>query len=741
MSVSAASPRASTSKTLALIGNPNTGKTTLFNALTGLSQQVGNYPGVTVERIIGTLHLDDQEIDLLDLPGTYSLAAHSPDQMIAVDVLLGQQEGIAPVDAILAIVDASNLNRNFYLVSQLIETGLPLIIALNMSDIARTRSIDIDATALSARLGIPVIPISARHRQGIAALRQAIAAVFKSEKPALAGTRPLFPDALSQQVEKLAERPIPSSNGLSRNLSPVEALRALIDQDGYVEKRLLETCGDGFVRDLAEMRSAIGVSAPLSALESEVRYTWIEQVLKGCVQQPAQLQSRRSDHLDRLLTHKFFGFLFFIAVTALVFQAIYKWAAPLMDGINHIFGLLGGWIGSVLPPGALQSLLVDGIVAGVGGVLIFLPQIAILFLFISLLEDCGYMARSALLMDRLLTRCGLSGKSFIPLLSSFACAVPAIMATRTIEDRSDRFTTILVAPLMSCSARLPVYVIFIAAFIPDRPLFGTWIGLQGFTLFAMYSIGALVAIPVAWLFKKTLLKSEPPPFLLELPSYKWPNPSTVFLKVYQSSKAFVVRAGSIILATTIFMWALAYFPRSAALLEHYEQQRVQVINTTPAGAREQALKAVNQAEAAALLQQSFLGQAGHMIEPAVQPLGWDWRIGMATLAAFPAREVIVSVLGTIYSLGSELDETSEDLRYALQKATSEDGSPIFTIPVVLSIMVFFALCAQCMSTLAVIQRETQSWGWAGLTFGYMTLLAYAGAFTTFRVTTLLGWGG
>ncbi len=729
-------------KTIALIGNPNTGKTTLFNILTGLSQQVGNYPGVTVERKTGRLDLKDgQAIDLLDLPGTYSLAAHSPDQMVAVDVLLGKQEGVAPLDAMIAIVDATNLHRNLYLVSQLIETGLPLIIALNMSDLARTRGILINAQALSERLGIPVIPVSAHRREGIEDLRQAIAAVVKGERPAVAHHRPCFPEPLRQQMEELSACSASPPGDTDRGLSPVETFRLLVDQDGYVEKRLVETLGDDFARQLEKARRAIDVSTPLSVLESETRYTWINQLLQDCVQQPAQLLTRRSDHIDRVLTHKLFGFLVSIAVSALVFQAIYKWAAPLMDWIDGAFGFLGGWIGSVLPAGALQSLLVDGVVAGVGGVLIFLPQIAILFLFISLLEDCGYMARAALLMDRLLTRCGLSGKSFIPLLSSFACAVPAIMAARTIEDRRDRFTTILVAPLMSCSARLPVYIIFIAAFIPDRPLLGTFFGLQGFTLLAMYSIGVLVAIPMAWLLKKTLLKGEPPPFLLELPSYKWPDPQTVFLRVYHNSKAFVVRAGSIILATTIVMWALAYFPRPSATLESYAQERSRILTTAPAEIREQTLVALDQAEAAELLQHSFLGQAGQLIEPVVRPLGWDWRIGMATLASFPAREVIISVLGTIYSLGGEHDEASEDLRDALQAAVRPDGTRIFTIPAVLSIMVFFALCAQCMSTLAVIQRETQSWGWAGFTFAYMTLLAYVGAYLTYQVTTFLGWGG
>ena len=728
--------------TVALIGNPNTGKTTLFNALTGLSQHVGNYPGATVERKIGHLDLSPSgAVDLFDLPGTYSLAAHSPDEILAVDVLLSQRADAAPVDAILAIVDASNLHRNFYLISQLVELDRPLLIALNMTDVAQRRGVRIDAAGLAQRLGVPVVPISARQRQGLDELRQALAALIYGDAPARAQTRPTFPAALQGQVDALAGRQIPDADGSLRTLSPVEALRALVDEDGSVEQRLNERLGPEFAAELTTSRNAVGTSDPLSGLESEARYAWIDQVIGDCLQQPGHLQSHRSDRIDRVLTHSIGGTFIFIAINALVFQAIYTWAGPLMDIIDTLFGQVGAWAGAILPQGPLRSLVVDGIIGGVGGVLIFLPQIAILFLFIALLEDCGYMARAALLMDRLLTRCGLSGKSFIPLLSSFACAVPGIMSARTIEDRRDRFTTILVAPLMSCSARLPVYILFIGAFIPDQPLLGGFFNLQGLVLLGMYSIGILVAIPLAWLLKKTLLKGEAPPFLMELPSYKVPAPRTILLRVYHSGSAFVTRAGSIILATTIAMWALAYFPRSETVIEQYEQERVEAHTLHQDDALTTALAAINQRQAADLISASFLGQAGMWIEPAVRPLGWDWRIGMATLASFPAREVIISVLGTIYSLGGDQDEESSDLRAALHKSTWPDGRPVFNVPVVLSIMVFFALCAQCAATLATIQRETNSWLWPLFTFAYMTGLAYVGAFITYQLTMWLGWGG
>jgi len=709
----------SRARTLALIGNPNTGKTTLFNALTGLSQQSGNYPGVTVEHKVGTLRPDDgTPIDLVDLPGTYSLAAHSPDEMLAVDVLLGLQPDAPAIDGIVAIVDASNLRRNLYLVSQLADTGLPLVVALNMVDIARRRDIRIDAAALSRELGAPVVPVCAHRREGLDDLRSALSAPTAIP----AAHQVVLPPALSRGIAEL--------QALSpHSLSTVEALRALADEGGPAEQRLRANAAPDVDTHLARLRGA-DAEHSLSELESNARYAWIDRALDESVAQPAQLQPSRSDRADLILTHRLWGLAIFLLVNALVFEAIYSWSGPLMDGVDALFAALGERAAALIPPGALQSLVIDGLIAGVGGVLIFLPQIAILFFFIALLEDSGYMARAALLMDRLLTRIGLSGTSFIPLLSSFACAVPGIMATRTIEDRRDRIATILVAPLMSCSARLPVYVLFIGTFVPDRPVLGGLLGTQALALLAFYALGALVAIPVTWLLKRTLLKGDPPPFLLELPSYKIPELRTVSLRVYHNGKAFVLRAGSIILATTVVMWALAYFPRADDMLQRHnlEQQTV-----TP-----HDLNAVQKRQAAELIEHSYLGRAGHLIEPAVEPAGWDWRIGMAVLASFPAREVIISALGTIYSLGDGEDEESVSLRATLAAATWSDGRPIYTLPVALSIMVFFALCAQCLSTLVVIRKETGSWRWPLLSFGYMTTLAYVGAVATYQLGTALG---
>ena len=710
--------------TVAVVGNPNTGKTTLFNALTGLSQRVGNFPGVTVERKVGQLALPDVgAIDLLDLPGTYSLSAKSPDELIAVEALMGLLKSESTIQAVLVVLDASNLRRSLYIVSQLLEIDLPLVVALNMLDVAKARGIVIDALALSGRLGVPVIPIQANKRVGLDELKEALSRVV--EKGMVPSRSPILPQSWWVEAERLARKYEGVSTGL--------ALRVLIDNQNAFASHVVERFGDDFAADLYTLRAQINADDALANREIELRYRWIDEVLDDVLRDPEPLRVTRSDRLDRILTHPLWGSLSFAVIMALVFQSIFSWAVPLMDGIDALFGTVGAWASGYLPEGALQSMVVDGVIAGVGGVVIFLPQICILFLFIAILEDCGYMARAALLMDRLLTPCGLSGKSFIPLLSSFACAIPGVMATRTINDPKDRIATMLVAPLMSCSARLPVYAIFIGAFIPDRDVWG-WIGLQGLTLFALYCVGIFVAIPIAWILKKTLLRGQPTPFLLELPSYKIPDVGTVGMRIYQSARHFLERAGTLILAATIVMWALAYFPRSETIAAHYEAERERLV-----GAPEEVLDDLRAKEAGEMLQQSFLGRMGYAIEPVVEPLGWDWRIGMAALASFPAREVIVAVLGTIYSLG-EVDEESASLRGALRSATWSDGRKVFNIPVALSIMVFFALCAQCVSTLAVIQRETGAWRWPVLTFVYMTVLAYIGAFVTYRLGMAFGWG-
>ncbi len=764
-------------KRIALVGNPNTGKTTLFNQLTGLNQKVGNYPGVTVERKTGFVEMDSTELEIVDLPGAYSLSARSPDEMVVTDVLLNRQEGEAPIDLIVAIVDASNLYRHFYLLSQLFELGKPVIVALNMIDLAQSRELKIDAEGLSRFLGIPIIPMCANKRQGIDDLFVSIRETLNHdgavpvEKPSFQNNLQPAVNGLSAWIESQARDHVPH----------FELFRAFVDEKGAAEKRLVQKYGPTFFNQLQELRRNVSGSFSLTAIEAKTRYDWIAHVLKDYVTRPEKPVGVLSDKIDRILLHKVYGTIIFFLLMALMFQSIFSWAAPIMDAIESLFIAAGNTVMSVMPEGTLRSLIVDGVIAGVGAVVIFLPQIAILFFFIAILEDCGYMPRAAALMDRLLHRFGLSGKSFIPMLSSFACAVPGIMAARTISDRQNRILTILISPLMSCSARLPVYLIFIAAFVPNRSLLLPWINLQGIVLLSMYLLGVVVALAMAWLFRKTLLRKENTHFILELPTYKLPLPSSVGFYVFNRIKHFVLRAGTIILFVSVIIWALAYYPHPESISNKYENLRRQAglelkndtihllasidpQNYNPLMDLDDFLstvkndslgKAVSEeklsefqeqfrdyqktiqeiriAENGEYARQSILGSMGRFIEPVVEPLGWDWRIGMATIASFPAREFIVAAMATILNVGTEADETSVSLKEALKKATREDGTPLFNLPVALSIMVFFALCCQCAATLAIIRRETNSWKWPVLTFTYMTILAYFGAFAAYRI--------
>jgi ferrous iron transport protein B len=518
--------------------------------------------------------------------------------------------------------------------------------------------------------------------------------------------------------------------------------RLLLDVGGYLELHLAHGTSAELAAHLAEARHRLaeqGCRVP--AIEARVRYDWARRMLEGIVTRPAHRPVTLSDRIDSFLTHRIAGMAFFVLLMFVVFQAIYAWAKPLQDGFERAQQFLGGLVADAVPPGAFQSLVVDGVVAGVGAVLTFLPQIVILFLFIAILEDCGYLARAAFIVDRLMTKVGLSGKSFVPLMSSFACAVPGVMATRVIEDRRDRMTTILVAPLMSCSARQPVYFLMVAAFIPATAWLGGWISLQGLVLLGMTFLGAAVAVPVAWLLKKTLFRGDTPPFVMELPNYKWPSPRVVASRVYDRARAFVVRAGTVIFCTNIVIWGAGYFPGDHSRVDALEAEMRGLANdpsNDAAAAQLERLAGEQNQLRGELLAGSYLGRMGKAIEPAVKPLGWDWRIGVGVIASFPAREVIVGTLGTIYSLGG-IDDPAQDTRLAaaIQSATWPDGGKVYSVPVAFSIMVFFALCAQCASTLVVIKREANGWRWAAFTFFYMTALAYAGAWAVYRLGMLM----
>ncbi len=756
----AVAPTAPGPLTVALIGNPNTGKSTLFNALSGLRALTGNYPGCTVEKKIGKFRAGAREVVLVDLPGTYSLAPRSLDEMIAVNVLLGRQSDVAAPDLVLCIVDASNLERHLYLVSQVLDLGIPIVLALNMMDVAAERGVTIDVPRLEQRLGIPIVAVEAHRGRGVDRLKELLATITPRPAARLA----LFPDAFVAEQRALGEW------FAARSAPPVPAYfleRLLLDVGGYLESHAPGVDPKALASALTAARGRLAeAGCKVPAVEARLRYAWVRTQLEGIVSRPPSRAVTRSDRVDRFLTHRVFGLIAFVALMLVIFTSIYQWAGPLMDLCEAGQGWVADQVVAVTSPGALRSLLVDGVIGGVGGVLVFLPQIVILFLFIAVLEDCGYLARAAFLMDKLMTKVGLSGKSFLPLMSSFACAIPGVMATRVIENRRDRFTTILVAPLMSCSARQPVYALMIGAFVPATTLLGGWLDVRSLTLVAMTSLGALVAIPIAWLFKSTLFRGETPPFVMELPPYKWPSLRVVFTRVYASARSFVVRAGTLIFASSILIWAAGYFPGDhrakdqltteiAALAETLSEAvaRREALPDEIAAAKEGSperqrleneLADLNETVllpldnlanrrnemAARLLEESYLGRFGHAIEPLVRPLGWDWKIGVGVMASFPAREVIVATLGTIYSLGGEVDEGDEGLQAALRNSAWPDGRPVIDLPVALSIMVFFALCAQCASTLMVIRRETNSRFWPLFTFVDMTALAYAAAWVT-----------
>ncbi len=695
---------------VALVGNPNTGKTALFNALTGFHRHVANYPGVTVELARGPIRDANAPIELLDLPGTYSLAAQSPDEAIVCHTLCGHAADTAPA-AIIATIDASNPARNLYLVSQLLELGLPVVIALNMIDIARRRGLEVDAARLSARLGVPVVPVVAVEPATVTPLVRALEQTLAAPTPPT--VRVPLPPPLAEATRALTAA-VP-------DLRPGEAVRLLVDRAGWLRRAFGPR--DTLDAALAAARQRLdrdGIDA--ATAEVRARYAWVDGVLDGVVRRTPPVGDTWTARIDRVVTHPVGGGVTLLCVLYAVFYAIYQGAAPLMAGLEQLFGWAGAGVAAVVPPGPLQSLLVDGVIAGVGAVVGFLPQILILFLALALLEDCGYMARAAFMVDRLMRPLGLSGRAFIPLLSSFACAVPAILGTRAIADRRERFITILIAPFMSCSARLPVYVLLIGAFVPPTAYLGGWLRLDALVMIAMYLVGVIVAIPVAFLLRHSAFRGPPAGFLLEMPTYKRPRARAVAQRVLHAGRSFLVRAGTIILLVNVVVWALGYFPRSAATQAAVDAQRL----------AQGWDDATYEAElAGAYLRDSYLGRLGRGLEPVLAPLHWDWRIGIGVLASFPAREVIVATLSTICNLGPEDDAQSASLRARLAEL-KWDGTdrPLFTLPVALSLMVFFALCAQCVSTLVVIGRETGSWAWPVVSFVGMTTIAYAGAWAT-----------
>ena len=706
---------------IAVMGNPNTGKSTLFNRLTGSSQRVGNYPGITVSGAQGSIDLDGRTCRLVDLPGAYSFSPASPDEAVVVDLFSGRKED-AP-ELVICVLDGTNLRRNLYLPMQLADTGLPTVLALNMTDACRERGIEIDIELLSSRLGIPVVPIVASRGEGVDALRSAMARAL-SDRPSLP---PVDFGAAVEDAEGILSSVVESATG--RSMGPFERRRLLFEGDSE----------DATIRAGLERARARLVEAghdPVS-LEAQGRYAAIDVLLDGVIRAAPGTPGKDVYAIDRFLTHRVYGLLAFGVAMMLVFGSIYWLAQPAMNWVDMAVAAIGSSVGAALVDAPLlQSLVVDGIVTGVGSVLIFLPQILLLFLFIALLEDSGYMARAAFLMDRVFAWCGLNGKSFVPMLSSYACAVPAILSTRGIENPRARLTTILVAPLMSCSARLPVYVLLIGAFV--QPVYGPfW---AGGVLFAMHVVGLLVAIPVAFVLNRFVLRVATVPFLLEMPPYRVPRPRDVWARVYAAGRKFVTQAGTVILAFTVVIWALTYFPRPDSVRDEVVAGIVQETGLSSAEIEETRAGLVDLRTGTAYLEQSYLGRMGRVVQPIFAPAGFDWKITVGIIAAFPAREVIVSTLGIVYSLSPddmESGESSNALRDKLANATWPDGRPVFTLPVALAVMVFFAFCMQCGSTVAVIAQEV-GWRWATVSFVYMTVLAWVSAVAVYQVGTSIG---
>jgi len=687
----------------AMVGNPNCGKTTLFNALTGLRQKVGNYPGVTVEKKIGeTFSQHGRPIKIIDLPGAYSLAARSPDEAVLRDVLLGRREDTPQPDRIICVVDASNLERNLYLVHQILDLGRPLILVLNMMDVATEAGMKLDPKKLEEDLGVPVIPCEAVHGRGLVELKLAMSRV---ELP-LARHRWDVPAPIASAVAEL-QAALTDADARPPLVARAEALLLLTDMDSvHIEgsKPLSARTTDvlaGWRRRWQEN----GTDWSGTLIRS--RYEAINRLCADVLRRTREQGPSVSDRIDAVLVHSVWGWLFFALVMAVLFFSIFTLAEFPMNWIDAHMAALGGWVNGAMAPGDLRDLLTDGVIGGVGGIVVFLPQIMILFFFVGLLESTGYMARAAFLMDRPMSKVGLHGKSFIPLLGSYACAIPGIMATRTIENAKDRLVTILVAPLMSCSARLPVYLLMIATLLPSTTVPAlTKVGI----MFLMYALGTTGAFGFAWLFKRTLFKSAPPLMIMELPPYQPPRLKEILRQMIERAWLFLKNAGTIILAISIVLWFLTTFPKLP----------------DPA------------ATADAQIAHSFAGRAGHVIEPLIKPLGFDWRIGIGLVTSFAAREVFVSSMGVIFGVESSGDDTTP-VRDALRHATWPGGAALFTPLVCFTLMVYYVFAMQCMSTVAVVKRETNSWRWPLFQIAYMTGTAWLVCFVIYQAGRALGY--
>jgi ferrous iron transport protein B len=688
--------------TIALVGNPNSGKSSLFNALTGLNQRVGNFPGVTVDKKTGISRISEQlTAHIIDLPGTYSLYPKSADEQVTYEVLLNRNNADRP-DLIVVIADASNLKRNLLFCSQIMDLGVPVIMALTMNDIARRKGIVIDTEGLERLMAVPVVPINPRRNKGIPQLKKVIADVKQAGMVHTAD----FIDAKAIAGNWLED--IKQLCGLESDYSALHV--ACNHQElGYLNAAQR-------IRISALIDEVKFHKAKVQAEEIMQRYRRISSIMQQCVMEESPLRrSIISERIDKILLHPLWGNIILLVVLFFLFQSIFWLAAYPMDWVEQGFAVAGQWLGGILPDGFIKDLLINGLLAGIGGIAIFIPQIMILFGFITVLEDSGYMARISFLTDRLMRSVGLNGRSVMPLISGMACAVPAIMAARTIQNRKERLITIMVTPLMSCSARLPVYTILIGLVVPSKSL-GIF-NLQGLVLMGLYLLGFFMALFVAWIMDFLVKTTERTYFLMELPVYRAPRWKNVGITMIEKAKLFVTDAGKVIMVISLLLWGLATFgppQRMAAVDAKYALLKEQYPD------KSQAFEKAYQTEK---LEHSFAGIMGHAIEPGIRPLGFDWKIGIALITSFAAREVFVGTMATLYSVGND-DNVDATLREKMRMAKRADGSPVYTLATGLSLLIFYVFAMQCMSTMAIVKRETGTWKMPVIQFIYMFVLAY-----------------
>lgn len=705
----------SNTSNIALAGNPNCGKSTLFNALTGLRQRVGNYPGVTVDRKSGTIDLPARgRTKLIDLPGTYSLYPKSEDERVAARILVDRNHKDHP-DLVVVVADGTNLRRSLLLTTQVIDLGLPVVLALNMADLVKKEGSRLDINGLSQALGIPVLSISALEQIGLKELRKAM------DREVLPSEQPFFtvPASFDLAINEVMEK--------TRAGTRYCAWQMLLFPDGFPWENQ---------EVLGSIREKAGLTQPDALITNEmtIRYDRIQGVLDKVILEAATAKERLTEKLDRILLHKVGGYFIFVGLLVLIFQAIFAWAAYPMDWIDSGFAAAGEWMASVLPEGFLTSLFIEGLWAGLGGIVIFVPQIAFLFFFISILEETGYMSRVVFLMDRIVRPFGFSGKSVIPLIGGMACAVPSIMMARTIPNKIERMITIMVTPLMSCSARIPVYVLLISMFVPDERVAGVF-NLQGLVMTGMYFLGFFMALFVAWIIKKIARYRSTGIFVTEMPIYRMPRWKNTLWEMYHKSRTFVVEAGRVIMVISVIIWILSsYGPaeKFAQLDASYSAQIEAVGADTEAG------ELLQNELGSEKLKASFAGIMGRAIEPAIRPLGFDWKIGISLITSFAAREVFVGTMVTLYSAGSDAADDQEGkfagLRAQMQaEKDPETGKPIYTTAVAISLLLFYAFAMQCMSTLAVIRKETRSWSMTFMSLFYMTGLAYLSSLLAYQI--------